>query len=326
LINSFSGPRNIDYADFGLLNAPSTPFRPSRVNVHELLPTGPTLLDQVSNVVFAGAGGLKTGGKAVVNSAAATAVSFATLGFKDYAGPFNVTQADRNNSYTAASIFGRVGFEILAGVATGGLAQISRVGTTTRAVANTALVYDTVGNTLTAGRGLNDARQNGLGVGNSVQIIGSGLGLGSNVTAGNRALQELASDASRLRLDPNALMQLNSGPPLNALKVVPKVNLNTNSAVGHFGVYKLLVNNELYKVGKAHLDRITQSSGLATRIHQQLRKLVAIYGRENVRLGKVEDLGKTTTAQAKLAEATKLQEVYKATGKVPLGNQNSFRP
>ena len=42
-------------------------------------------------------------------------------------------------------------------------------------------------------------------------------------------------------------------------------NLNTNSAVSRFGVYQIYVNGLLHKIGKADLNRITQSSGLPTR-------------------------------------------------------------
>ncbi len=48
---------------------------------------------------------------------------------------------------------------------------------------------------------------------------------------------------------------------------------NANHAVSHFGIYEIKVNGETYKFGKADLDRVTQSSGLPTRLHQQVRRL-----------------------------------------------------
>lgn len=209
LINSFSGPIYTPTAKdltnygpvaqtFNPLGTSTSTFRPSKVNIHDLLPTGPTLLDQVTSVVYAAAGGLKTSGKAFVNAGASTAVSFGTLGSKQYDGPFSVTPQDIG--YTAANIGFRTAFEIGTGLLTGGLSQLSRAGSATRAVANTALVYDTAGNALSAGRGLVDAYNHGPTLGNAVQIVGGGLGLGGNIATGGRALQDLASDATRVRV------------------------------------------------------------------------------------------------------------------------------
>ncbi len=105
-----------------------------------------------------------------------------------------------------------------------------------------------------------------------------------------------------------------------------KTNLNSNHAVGNFGVYEIKVNGQLYKIGKADLDRITQSSGLPTRIHQQVRKLEEIFGKGNVTPEVIQRLQQITTAEAKAAEAARLQAVFQQTGKVPIGNQSSFSP
>ena len=103
-------------------------------------------------------------------------------------------------------------------------------------------------------------------------------------------------------------------------------NLNTNAARSNFGIYEIKVNRNLYKVGKADLARITKSSGLPTRLHQQLRKLSAIFGIDNVVGEVVVPLGKTTTGAAKAAESALLQAYYEASQWVPLGNWKSFRP
>jgi RHS repeat-associated protein len=103
-------------------------------------------------------------------------------------------------------------------------------------------------------------------------------------------------------------------------------HLNSNAAVSRFGIYNIEVNGKLYKIGKADLGRVTQSSGLPTRLHHQLRKLAKIHGDENVRGMVVEDLGQTTTSAAKAVEAARIRSVYEATGRVPVGNERSFRP
>jgi RHS repeat-associated protein len=112
---------------------------------------------------------------------------------------------------------------------------------------------------------------------------------------------------------------------IDPLGFVRGINLNTNGASGNFGVYKIEVNGDLYKYGKADLNRVTQSSELPTRLHQQVRKLGEIHGQENVS-GRVIESGYNTTSEAKVAETAKLDEHYRNTGEVPEGNQKSYKP
>ncbi|MBK6683456.1 MAG: hypothetical protein IPG45_03215 [Deltaproteobacteria bacterium] len=105
-----------------------------------------------------------------------------------------------------------------------------------------------------------------------------------------------------------------------------KANLNSNTARSKFGVYEIRVDGELFKIGKADLNRVTRRTGLPTRLHQQLRKLEKAYGKNRVTGHVVEELGKVTTAQAKAAETARLRALYNETGKVPKGNQKSFKP
>ena len=58
-----------------------------------------------------------------------------------------------------------------------------------------------------------------------------------------------------------------------ALLVHNACNLNSNNAISNFGIYRIKINGVIWKVGKADLNRITKSSGLPTRLHQQVRKL-----------------------------------------------------
>jgi RHS repeat-associated protein len=171
------------------------------------------------------------------------------------------------------------------------------------------------------------------GQGAIVGDILSGVVTGGTVKAIKEAgvIGKVAGNVGRLRvgLDANVLKsaQLNSGVPLNAVKVslAPKVNLNSNIAVSNFGVYDILVDDALQKVGKADLNRITQSTGLPTRIHAQVRKLRALFPNSRVDVA-VDNLGATTTSQAKIAETVRLQSHYNQTGVIPVGNQKSFRP
>lgn len=115
---------------------------------------------------------------------------------------------------------------------------------------------------------------------------------------------------------------------LKTRKATKGVHLNSNEAKGHFGIYEIEIDGLLYKVGKADLDRITLSSGLPTRLHQQIRKLEKIHGKGHVAGQVVDDLGKikNSTAQAKAAEKARIRAIYEKTGNVPLGNERSFKP
>ena len=103
------------------------------------------------------------------------------------------------------------------------------------------------------------------------------------------------------------------------------VNLNSNNAVGNFGVYEIHIDDKLYKIGKADLDRVTQSSGQPTRLHQQLRKLQELHPNSVIR-GEVVEKGFKTTAESKAAETARLQAHYDKTGGVLDGSKRSFNP
>jgi hypothetical protein len=103
-------------------------------------------------------------------------------------------------------------------------------------------------------------------------------------------------------------------------------NLNRNDAIARFGIYEIKVNGELYKIGKAHLDRITLKSGDPTRVHQQVVKLRKIHIGKEVTHDVVDRLGEVTTEYAKATEKLHLYRYYNNTGKIPPGNLKSFKP
>ena len=91
-------------------------------------------------------------------------------------------------------------------------------------------------------------------------------------------------------------------------------------------MYEIRINDKLHKVGKADLNRITKSSGLPTRLHQQLRRLEKIFGPGSVEGEVVEYLGYTTTREAKQAEHQRIKGIVDQTGIVPPGNIRSYKP
>ncbi|ECA8972391.1 RHS repeat-associated core domain-containing protein [Salmonella enterica subsp. enterica serovar Omuna] len=113
--------------------------------------------------------------------------------------------------------------------------------------------------------------------------------------------------------------------PLSWVDPLGLTNLNTNTATGNFGVYDIRIDGELYKYGKADLNRVTQSSGLPTRLHQQVRKLQEMYPDKQV-VGTVLESGHETTSLAKAAETARLDAHYKSTGQIPDGNKKSYKP
>lgn len=109
----------------------------------------------------------------------------------------------------------------------------------------------------------------------------------------------------------------------NTADSVKVLNKNSNEAISDFGIYQIETNGELYKYGKADMSRVTESTGLPTRLHQQVQKLKK-QGFETVGTV-INSLGKTTTQEAKRVENNVIQNYYKNTGKVPSGNQKSFK-
>lgn len=101
---------------------------------------------------------------------------------------------------------------------------------------------------------------------------------------------------------------------------------NKNEAKGNFNIYGISIFQRLFKVGKADADRITHSSGNPTRIHQQIRKLVAIFGENNILLTIFEKLTNVSNKEAKESESDFLQSYYEITKEVPEGNKKSFKP
>ena len=104
-------------------------------------------------------------------------------------------------------------------------------------------------------------------------------------------------------------------------------HLNSNNAKGNFGVYVITIDGEIYKFGKADLNRITLESGLPTRLHQQLRKLRNLDSNSGKTVvGKVIRRRLPTTKDAKAVETSKLDIHYAKKGEVPVGNQKSYKP
>jgi hypothetical protein len=120
-----------------------------------------------------------------------------------------------------------------------------------------------------------------------------------------------------------AITSLFTGGSNNAALAI--TNKNNNNAIGNFVIYVFKLFGKTHKVGKADSGRVTQSTGLPTRIHQQRRELVKKHGEQNVSVH-ISKLGKTTTKEAKRVEKRILKKMFERTGKIPEGNKKSFKP
>ena len=103
------------------------------------------------------------------------------------------------------------------------------------------------------------------------------------------------------------------------------INLNTNGAVGNFGVYEIRIDGELYKYGKADMNRVTKSSGDPTRLHQEVEKLERLNPGKTIK-GTVLESGISSTQAAKTIETAKLDAHFEKTGgQIPEGNRKSYK-
>ena len=129
--------------------------------------------------------GLGTGIKAVTNETVRVIGETLTLGFaEDIPNVWEVTDKDRANGYDQAAIFAKIGANTGLGLLTGGASGWGRAGTVIRYVGMGVRGLDIAGNVVNLGRGIVDAYNNGLTLGNSVQIVSNSLGLAGNLSRG----------------------------------------------------------------------------------------------------------------------------------------------
>ena len=142
--------------------------------------------------------GLKTGSKAIVNSAVDTAAATVSLGQWD---PDDVWDVDpvSDVGYDGARVFADIGTNVALATATGNLSGASgRIGQVARAVDR----MDTVGNVITGVKGAYDATQNGLTLDNGAKMAMGLLGVAqakSAMNAGTGATNAAAECATAVQ-------------------------------------------------------------------------------------------------------------------------------
>jgi hypothetical protein len=138
-------------------------------------------------IASAAAGGLQTGGKAVVNGTASAAVNTLTLGMVDKnIEMITVTAEDRAIGYDAAGGSAKFGATVLIStLGPGAVTNVAKGFGGAQAACTTGKVLaglDAVHNSVDVGKGVADIRQNGLTVGNALQVGGGLLGIVGNVS------------------------------------------------------------------------------------------------------------------------------------------------
>ncbi len=101
---------------------------------------------------------------------------------------------------------------------------------------------------------------------------------------------------------------------------------NRNDARGNFVIYAIFLYGKLFKFGKADADKISKHSRLPLRLYTQLKLFWKLFGRESVFFKIMLYLKNVTVKEAKIAERRLINDYFKETGEVPLGNQDSFKP
>jgi hypothetical protein len=146
-------------------------------------------MESASGVQIAGAfgGGLQTGGKAVVNGTASAAVNTLTLGMVDKnIEVISVTAEDRAIGYDADAGSAKFGATVLIStLGPGAVTNVAKGFGGAQAACTTGKVLaglDAVHNSVDVGKGVADIRQNGLTVGNALQVGGGLLGIVGNVS------------------------------------------------------------------------------------------------------------------------------------------------
>ena len=129
--------------------------------------------------------GLLTGAKSVANGISGAVVSTVTLGFKDYNGPFVLTETDISYGGQVSQSIARVSSEIAISALSGGAANLAsksqKIGLGTRRVLNTMNILDTAGNIVSVPRAGLDMIANGVNASNTVAMATSALGLTVNI-------------------------------------------------------------------------------------------------------------------------------------------------
>jgi hypothetical protein len=175
----------------GDANAPDEVYQEAYVGL------GAQLDENVVPVASAGAEGLTTGGKAVVNGAAQAGVDLLSLGlYEGKVEVFQVTELDRAYGYDLSAAFARGGVTVIMAVGTGGLQSVlSKGGSLARAASGALNVFDAAGNLVGVIQGSEDMLQNGPSVGAGIRVVSSGLGLAANVNAFARAADDVPNTA-----------------------------------------------------------------------------------------------------------------------------------
>ncbi len=149
------------------------------------------------DLIGAGAYGLTTGGKAVVNGATTAARSTFTLGIKgDRWELIPVTDYDRANGYDLSAGVAQGGFDVLISVGTGGAASaLAKGGKISRTASGVLVLFDASQNAVGVAMAADDMSKNGMTRANMLQAVANGAGLAASPVP--KAAFDASADAAK---------------------------------------------------------------------------------------------------------------------------------
>ncbi|TGE23527.1 DUF6443 domain-containing protein [Hymenobacter metallicola] len=169
---------------------------------------------------------------------------------------------------------------------------------------------------------VNNRLPTGTGLGLAKQIGSDFLDV-ANVAAATLSGGESGLVTSNLTKGAGILLAKAGGTKVVANSVTQaakkSVNKNSNEAVGNFVLYQVENGDEILKVGKANADDVMKS-GAIRRVHTSER-LARKAGYTDAKARVVEDLGRTTTGNAKKAEAARARDHRSNGHSLPLNRE-----
>jgi RHS repeat-associated protein len=141
--------------------------------------------------------GLKTGANGVANGLSRAAVSTVTLGYKNDAKIFTMTEEDTAYGGNISENIAAASGEILIAAGTIGVAQAAQAiqaPKVIKGISTSLAAYDAAGNGVNAGRGIYDMTQNGPTFTNTVQVGSSVVGFCINTKAFSKTIDNLPTN------------------------------------------------------------------------------------------------------------------------------------
>lgn len=109
-----------------------------------------------------------------------------------------------------------------------------------------------------------------------------------------------------------------------AIGAAAKIHKNRSNAEGTYALYRIMIDNKIYKYGIADASRRT-AAGVPVRLAQQISKLEKIFEGTGIPIGyKILDVSRTTKAGMLFIETGRIMDRAKKLG-IPIGNVSHIK-